>query len=441
MYFFQVAESAVPDNTGGFVGFLLSASNARVAQGSGVVFCPALGLGVVGVSMLQGLPALLLMLLLFGVALWRESRRDSMEAAAAHANSAPAADAVAAADNYDAPGQKTGTAPVFAVVNPAAECTGDDGSDGGDDHGGAAGGGGSARPPALSLQEAPAALTVVRHRPDSKRLCDPYPLAFAQACLFLYSGLLKAGFGIVHCVEVGGASRLFLDANVACYRPWQWGVMPGLCLLFAMPLLIRRRCAELHRRRHNGTLTRSRRVQLSYLEGPYSAGCEHWEQVVFARRLVVALLSAFVRDPFARTASVAASCVGFAVHSAYQRPFRVASAQLADLATLTGLAVLALVNVQVEASNGAVVFGFSSTAAGVQDSQAHLAPAMAAVLPPLVALALWAGHVRKEGEGRRRLAAAAPATKRSVRDMLPKLPSAASMRNLFVERFDDEAEA
>jgi len=30
--------------------------------------------------------------------------------------------------------------------------------------------------------------------------------------------------------------------------------------------------------------------------------------------------------------------------------------------------------VQVEASNGAVVFAFSSAAAGVQDSQAHLAP-------------------------------------------------------------------
>lgn len=226
-------------------------------------------------------------------------------------------------------------------------------------------------------------------------------LAVAMETLLLgYECLAETTLKLLHCVRIGSEWRLFYDANVLCWKWWQYvflayGVtflVPFIAVLYWGSLL-------LHRRRISTKeflvacvfplpfLLRWTLLQvikpskdpvpnvhsdsevLEVLHGPFrpptqhTHGSLHWESVLIGRRFVLLSLQAFISNPMVRLAGMTAVCVFITVHHAIKAPYQDPKANDLETVSLASLTILGIINLSRAAfvATGVVPDGPSQT--------------------------------------------------------------------------------
>ena len=80
-----------------------------------------------------------------------------------------------------------------------------------------------------------------RKKADRPRIIQNGPARLVMVLLalflFLYQGIAESLLQLLHCVNVGNKSVLFIDGNVECLQSWQFSVIAITCI-FIFPLFV-----------------------------------------------------------------------------------------------------------------------------------------------------------------------------------------------------------
>jgi hypothetical protein len=215
-----------------------------------------------------------------------------------------------------------------------------------------------------------------------------YEGALVRVVTLAYSAVLSTTFQLLHCVDVGGARALFRAATTEC-DVWQ---APFFALAFALLLPVAAALAAVAGA--GATCTPALPAPLSAkLRAPYRDGCGHWEAVLALHRLsVVAVYSFGGGDSAATAVFQTLICVVALLAHALWQPFRERSANRAQTALLSCLVAVALLNVpqamldtnaRAESDEARRLLG------QLQDSEAVLLLAPAALVGAALAVLVW----------------------------------------------------
>lgn len=213
-----------------------------------------------------------------------------------------------------------------------------------------------------------ASTTSVKRAEQRRTPSQQLYVGLLRGVLLATSTLSKVMLALVHCVDVGGAQRLYLAADsVVCYNWWQLLVFVLLaCVAAPLPLAMWRLRVAAARRRAStardepalslpAASTRPRRccaspfrlsddaarAALDVLDAPYVDGRGGWDAVLLGRLLLVVLLSTVLASaPQVRAMSISVVLCAFLAVSAWARPYKLAFDQLTD--SVTGVCLVLL---------------------------------------------------------------------------------------------------
>ena len=206
---------------------------------------------------------------------------------------------------------------------------------------------------AIELQYAVPALVLlmlaVGHYAEARKtttsnatLRQQYQGALFKVATLAYSTLLGTTFQLLHCIELGagGARVLFRAATQACGATWQ---APFFALAFALLLPVAVALAAAAGVGAAAKLTLPAPLAAK-LRAPYRDGCGHWEAVLALHRLAVVVVYSFGVGAVAAVLQTLICVIALMAHQTRQ-PFRKPSANRAQTALLSLLALVALLNV------------------------------------------------------------------------------------------------
>ncbi|KAL9973712.1 hypothetical protein ACROYT_G020200 [Oculina patagonica] len=209
-----------------------------------------------------------------------------------------------------------------------------------------------------------------------------YMAVVLEVLLLGYERLAETSLKLMHCVSIGSAKKLFIDANVPCMQWWQYFLLAYIAL-FVFPFIIVLYCGS--SKLYSASITASEflaacmlplpflvhwsvkktqkqtgknciRAQvenkdvLEVLHGPFrppnneDKGTLYWESVLIGRRFILLAFHSFIRSPMLRMVSMAAACLLITIHHVSKKPFREALANIAETLSLTALTMIAFIN-------------------------------------------------------------------------------------------------
>ena len=215
-----------------------------------------------------------------------------------------------------------------------------------------------------------------------------FSLALFEVLLFTYQAVAEVVVTLIHCIDIGGESVLFIQGSVECFQPWQnfaiiicaayvvplflvMGLGPGavhkrivpgwffLLGCFIPPVFL----AVLIVRWFMGRFTAESDFSKELAEsafGPFkqpatAAGSEMskiklgslpicWEGVIIFRRLILVLVIMLVPNPVTRMFVANLLCLGILLTHIVVKPYAVHLSNVAECVTLTSLCVVSSIN-------------------------------------------------------------------------------------------------
>ena len=206
-------------------------------------------------------------------------------------------------------------------------------------------------------------------------------LVLFEVMLFSYAAITEALLALLTCVKVGGKQVLFIQGDIECYGPWQYGLMilgfcwviPFCLFVFWLPGLLQQKeiaqngvflgCAlPLPCLMYFAYLTVRGRGQpepssvkanavtngiLKFLIGPFKSASKQesrWEGVYLSRRLVLVSVNAIVQDQIYKLFALLLIQVSFLSHHLYVKPFKAKSLNVLEALSLIAQITITAVN-------------------------------------------------------------------------------------------------
>ncbi len=211
---------------------------------------------------------------------------------------------------------------------------------------------------------------------------------FMLCLLFTYQRLTISAFTLLNCVPVGEDHVLFIDGQVTCYEPWQYGVLayalicivPFCCVLFLGPGLMRDGLIGLPQfffacllplpftvawtlgrlgvccwRRKSGRPTdvqlqpeteavyKVLQAPFNDIEGKY-IGPQCWSGVLIGRRLILVLLFTFVNNTLIRILSMLFVSFLVLLHHVHVKPYKDWRANIAGSMSVSAMMLIGGIN-------------------------------------------------------------------------------------------------
>ena len=206
-------------------------------------------------------------------------------------------------------------------------------------------------------------------------------LVLFEVILFSYAAITEALLALLTCVKVGGKQVLFIQGDIECYGPLQYGLMilgfcwviPFCLFVFWLPGLLQQKeigqngvflgCAlPLPCLMYFAYLTVWGRGQpepntveantvtngiLKFLIGPFKSASKQqsrWEGVYLSRRLVLVSVNAIVQDQIYKLFVLLLIQVSFLSHHLYVKPFKAKSLNVLEAISLIAQITITTVN-------------------------------------------------------------------------------------------------
>ncbi|XP_068720714.1 uncharacterized protein [Montipora capricornis] len=210
-----------------------------------------------------------------------------------------------------------------------------------------------------------------------------YIAVFIELLLLGYERLAESSLNLMNCFPIGSEKRLFIDAEIVCWQWWQYilltyiivSVVPfilvlyfgssklydasisakevlGACI-FPLPFLVYWLFKRVLITGNNTPHDRQNNKEVvEVLHGPFrhpndngnDNGTLYWESVLIGRRLALLLCHAFITNSMLRLVCMTVACIAILLHHALKSPFQDPIANRSETASLTILAVMAVIN-------------------------------------------------------------------------------------------------
>jgi hypothetical protein len=186
-----------------------------------------------------------------------------------------------------------------------------------------------------------------KHTNIDRRL-QQYQEAAMTVTVLAYSTVMSTTFQLLHCVNIGSESRLFLSATNKC-GAWQapFFVLAVVLLLPLVLVLLRRTglAAHLHKKLAVKLSSCIPAAAAAQLQTPYARKYGHWEAVLALHRLVIVVVQTFTTNSaIAALLQVLICLIALVVHLLHH-PFLIGATNHLQTALLGSLVVVALLNV------------------------------------------------------------------------------------------------
>ena len=210
-----------------------------------------------------------------------------------------------------------------------------------------------------------------------------YIAVFIELLLLGYERLAESSLNLMNCFPIGSEKRLFIDAEIVCWQWWQYilltyiivSVVPfilvlyfgsskldhasisvkeflGACI-FPLPFLVYWLFKRVLITGNNTPHDRQNNKEVvEVLHGPFrhpndngnDNGTLYWESVLIGRRLALLLCHAFITNSMLRLICMTVACIAILLHHALKSPFQDPIANRSETASLSILAVMAVIN-------------------------------------------------------------------------------------------------
>ncbi|XP_066922383.1 uncharacterized protein [Clytia hemisphaerica] len=233
-------------------------------------------------------------------------------------------------------------------------------------------------------------LKVIRNYRKTQHLRSKFmtrlKVGYVQLMTFGYASIAVICIRSIDCIEIDGAYYIFYQAELECYhQPWQifamvviavwvipfpivlfvgsrslrsWRITPNEFLLIqtfpptALAIIIKNHCRDNRLNQWSEQMFNERKHILNYLNEPFREletkddRLERtvWEPVLILRRLILIVITTFIRSPIMKLYPTGIILVLFTIHDYVTKPFKDPTLNFVQLISMSCLGILVLFN-------------------------------------------------------------------------------------------------